>query len=118
MRTILAFVALVSMQAAAQTTPVPSNPKVRTITGFVRLDRATYQKQIADALVALRKAKAEFESRGYEVQTVRLTTQPVAQLVAGLPEEQALAFLKQLDDLSVKEKFPAERWTGNAARHG
>ena len=46
-------------------------------TGFVRLDRATYQKQIADALVALRRVKAEFESSGYEVETVRLTTYPL-----------------------------------------
>ena len=61
--------------------------------------------QIADALVVLRKVKAEFESRGYEVQTLRLTTQPLAEFVAGMSDDQALAFLKQLDDLSVKENF-------------
>jgi uncharacterized protein (UPF0210 family) len=105
---ILAVVLVVSMQAAAQTSSdatASSNPKVRAITGFVRLERATYQKQIADALVVLRKAKSEFESSGYEVETVRLTTQPLAELVAGMSEEQALAFLAQLDELSVKEKF-------------
>ena len=77
---ILAVVLVVSVQAAAQTRSAPtasSNPKVRAITGFVRLDRATYQKQIADALVALRRVKAEFESSGYEVETVRLTTYPL-----------------------------------------
>jgi uncharacterized protein len=92
----------------AQTSSSPqtsANPKVRAITGFVRLDRADYEKQIADALVVLQKAKAEFESSGYEVETVRLTTQPLAELVAGLSEEQALGFLKQLNDLSVKENF-------------
>jgi uncharacterized protein len=82
-----------------------ANPKVRAITGFVRLDRADYEKQIANALLVLQKAKAEFESSGYEVETVRLTTQPLAELVSGLSEEQALGFLKQLDDLSVKENF-------------
>jgi len=107
-RMILAVVLVVSVQAAAQTSSAPtasSNPKVRAITGFVRLDRATYHKQIADALVVLRRVKAEFESSGYEVETVRLTTQPLAELVAGLSEEQALAFLAQLDELSVKENF-------------
>ena len=107
-RIFLAIVLVVSVQAAAQTSSAPtasSNPKVRAITGFVRLDRATYQKQIADALVVLRRVKAEFESSGYEVETVRLTTQPLAELVAGLSEEQALAFLGQLDELSIKEKF-------------
>jgi uncharacterized protein (UPF0210 family) len=107
-RIILAVVLVVSLQAAAQSSSAPtasSNPKVRAITGFVRLDRATYQKQIGDALVVLRSVKAEFESSGYAVETVRLTTQPVAELVAGMPEEQALAFLAQLDELSVKENF-------------
>lgn len=107
-RIILAVVLVVSVQAAAQTSSAPtaaSNPKVRAITGFVRLDRATYQKQIGDALVVLRRVKAEFESSGYGVETVRVTTQPVAELVAGMSEEQALAFLGQLDELSVKENF-------------
>src|SRR5258708_36018269 len=107
-RIILAVVMVVAVQAAAQISSAPtasSNPKVRAITGFVRLDRATYQKQIDDALVVLRRVKTEFEISGYEVETVRLTTQPLAELVAGLSEAQALAFLAQLDDLSVKENF-------------
>ena len=107
-RIILAIVLAISAQAAGQTSSAPtawSNPKVRAITGFVRLDRATYQRQIADALVVLRRVKAEFESSGYEVETVRLTTQPLAELLAGMSEEQALAFLARLDELSVKEKF-------------
>ena len=107
-RIILAVVLVVSMQAAARSNSAAtasSNPKVRAITGFVRLDRATYQKQIVDALVVLRKVESEFESSGYKVETVRLTTQPLAELVAGMSEEQALAFLAQLDELSVKEKF-------------
>jgi uncharacterized protein len=82
-----------------------SNPKVRAITGFVRLDRGDYQKQIADTLVVLRKVQAEFESSGYSIESLRITTQPLAELVKGLGEEQALGFLKQLDDLSAKEKF-------------
>jgi uncharacterized protein (UPF0210 family) len=107
-RMILAVVLVVSLQAAAQpgsASTASFNPKVRAITGFVRLDRVTHLKQIADALIVLRKVKAEFESSGYEVETVRLTTQPLSELVAGMSEEQALAFLAQLDELSVKENF-------------
>ena len=101
------LVVVVSMQLAAQigSTPASPNPKVRAITGFVRLDASAYQKQIADALVVLRKVKAEFESSGYEVETVRLTTQPLAELVADMSEDQASTFLRQLDELSVKENF-------------
>jgi len=80
-----------------------SLPKVRAITAFVRLDRETYRAQIADALVVLRKAKARFESAGYEVETIRVTTQPLAELVSGLPEDQALAFLAQFDRLSTRK---------------
>ena len=107
-RVVLAVVLVISLQAVAQSSSAPaasSNPKVRAITGFVRLDRPTYRKQVTDALVVLRRAKAEFESSGYEVETLRLTTQPLAELVSGLSEEKALAFLAQLDDLSVKENF-------------
>ena len=89
-RILLAVILVVSTRLAAQTSSAPtasSNPKVRAITGFVRLDRATYQKQVADALVVLRRAKAEFESSGYEVETVRLTTQPLAELTAGMSED-------------------------------
>ena len=51
------------------------------------------------------RVKAGFESSGYEVESVRLTTQPLAELVSGLSEEQSLAFLAELDELSVKENF-------------
>jgi len=45
-----------------------SKPKVRAITGFVRLDQLRYREQIAAALTVLRKAKGEFEAAGYEVE--------------------------------------------------
>jgi hypothetical protein len=107
-RIAFAVFLIVSIQMTAQRSPTPAaspNPKVRAITGFVRLDRPTYQKQIAEALLVLRRLKSEFESLGYDVESLRLTTQPLAELVGGMPEDQALAFLKQLDELSVKENF-------------
>jgi len=83
-RIILAVVLAVSLQAVAQVSSVPtasSNPKVRAITGFVRLDRATYQNKLPSP-----RRVAESQSRirisGYEVETVRVTTQPLADLVA------------------------------------
>jgi hypothetical protein len=107
-RAALAVLLLVSIQVAAQApsgNAAWSKPKVRAITGFVRLDRSTYQQQIADALVVLRRVESEFKAAGYEVQSLRLTTQPLAELVAGMPENEALAFLGQFDQLSVKENF-------------
>ena len=75
-----AFLALSSgsLLLAQQKTaaPSPTRPKIRTITAFLNLDRTQYQQQIADALQMLRRAKTIFESRGYEVQTIRIATQP------------------------------------------
>lgn len=85
--------------------PASSNPKVRAITAFVRLDRDHYQQQIADTLAVLEKAKAEFKTAGYEVASIRITTQPLGQLVAGMSEDQALAFLHAFDSLSAKDNF-------------
>jgi uncharacterized protein (UPF0210 family) len=109
LRFVLSILLIVSIQGSAQPTSnqaTSSNPKVRAITGFVRLDRA-YQKQLADTLTVLRSVKGKFESSGYEVESLRVTTQPIAELVAGMSEDQALGFLKELDQLSVKENFIA-----------
>jgi uncharacterized protein (UPF0210 family) len=102
----LAAILLASLHVSAQTSPsAASNPKVRAITAFVRLDQNNYQTEITDALAVLNNAKAEFTASGYEVETIRITTQPLAELVAGMPEGKALEFLRDLDKLSVKDNF-------------
>jgi uncharacterized protein len=98
--TVAAVAAVPTVQAQNYT-----KPKVRTITAFVRLQQATYAQQIAETLTVLRAAKEEFARQGYEVETIRIVTQPLAELVNGMSEAQALAFLKVFDDLSVKENF-------------
>ena len=80
-------------------------PKVRAITAFVRLDPATLDRQIADALTVLRNARADFARRGYQTETIRIVTQPLGELVGGQADEDALRLLKTLDDLSAKEGF-------------
>jgi len=85
----------------------PQKPKIRAVTAFVRLDRAQYKSQIAEALKFLRQAKAAYEKSGYEVQTIRISTQPFPEYTKGLTVEQALAFFKDYDALAVKEGFDA-----------
>jgi uncharacterized protein len=86
---------------------VPRKPKVRAITAFVKIDRSTYVKQIQDTLGMLRTAKSEFEKGGYEVQTIRITTQPFPQYTRGITKAEALEFFKGLDALAKKESFLA-----------
>jgi len=104
-RVVVLLMAFLLAPAFAQNLSTSSNPKVRAITGFVRLDPAVYQRQVSDALGVMRKVKAEFEASGYAVETVRLTTQPLAELVAGMSEDQALSFLSALDGLAAQENF-------------
>jgi uncharacterized protein len=104
-RIALAVLLLRSICGLSQGIPQTPKPKVRAITAFVLIDRTNLQKQIEDAVMVLHRAESEFKSSGYEVETIRITTQPLSQLVSGLSEEQALAFLENLDDLSAKEGF-------------
>ena len=99
----LAVLLLAGVQLTAQAPA--AKPKVRAITGFVRLDQGRYEQQVADALAVLGKVKSEFERQGYEIESLRLTTQPLAELVAGMSEDKALEFLGRFDALSAKENF-------------
>src|SRR5947209_12952904 len=71
----------------------------------------------------LRRAKTTFESRGYQVQTIRIATQPFPEYTKGLTKEQTIAFFKDYDALAVKEKFaasigPAMLNAGDSAAQG
>jgi uncharacterized protein (UPF0210 family) len=83
----------------------PPLPKLRTVTAFVRLDRANYQAQVAEALKMLRAARGAFTKAGYEVETIRITTQPFPEFTKGLTAEQALEFFHAFDKLAQKEEF-------------
>ena len=103
----VAAAAFLSLPLTAQTNGVnrPVNPKVRAITAFVRLDRNTWEKQVGEALAVLRKVQSGFAASGYDVETLRIVTQPLGELVAGLSEDESMAYLAHLDALSVKENF-------------
>ena len=94
-------------RAQRRAAPDPTKPKVRAITAFINLDRAQYQQQVADTLKMLKYARTLFESRGYEVETLRISTQPFPEYTKGLSEQQALTFFKDYDALAQKEKFAA-----------
>jgi uncharacterized protein len=102
---LLLFSLLALTSAAAAQADAYTLPKVRAITAFVRLDRTTSDTQIDSALGVLRETRAELQKQGYEVQTIRIVTQPLPELVAGLSEAQALEYLQGLDELAAREGF-------------
>jgi len=87
--------------------PATEKPKVRAITAFVRLERARYQAQVRDALGFLRAAKAAYQRAGYEVETIRISTQPFPEYIRGLDDQETMAFFRAYDKLAEKEGFDA-----------
>jgi hypothetical protein len=89
----------------APASAAPEKPKVRAITAFIRLDTNQYKQQVADALTMLRKAKARYELAGYEVQTIRITTQPFPEYTQGMSKQDILAFFHDFDILAKRENI-------------
>src|SRR5260370_7980724 len=96
---LLVFIAVT---AHAQTY---TKPNVRAITAFVRLDPATLERQITEALTVLRAAEGDFARRGYKTETIRILPQPLGELLADLSDANPLRLLMAIDDLSAKEAF-------------
>ena len=116
--TLWVTLSVLCLAAVGHAQSVAPKPRVRTITAFVRIDRANYEKQVTDALAVLKQAKAAFEKEGYEVQTVRVTTQPFPEYVRGLSHDDALAFLRRYDEfiaqLAQREKLSIDANIGPA----
>jgi uncharacterized protein (UPF0210 family) len=99
------FLAAPCCFAQSPTAGASQPPKVRTVTAFVRLDRATWQAQVSEALKMLQAAKDALTKAGYEVETVRITTQPFPEYTKGLTADQSLEFFRALDKLAQQQNF-------------
>ena len=99
------FLGFVLLAAAVVSAQAAEKPKVRAITAFIRLDPSQYKKQIADTLTMLRNAKSRFELAGYEVQTIRITTQPFPEYTHGMSKQEILAFFHDFDSLAKQENI-------------
>lgn len=95
------LIAFCALPLPAQT----AKPKVRALTAFVRLDSTHFESQVSDALAMLRDAKRAYEQRGYEVQTIRITTQPSSEIIQGLNETESAQFFRALNALATRESF-------------
>src|SRR5487761_13040 len=107
---LFVFAAMLALGVSGSSRAAPSagdRPKGRTATAFIALDPAHYQAQIAETLASLKKIKAAYEKAGFEVQTLRITTQPFPEYTRNLSNEQALAFFQKYDALAAKDGFDA-----------
>lgn len=97
---VIAIVLSLCCAAAAQ-----QKPKVRAVTAFVKMDPAKMPAIVADALRLLRQVKADLQKAGYEVETLRIATQPFPSYIRDLSRDQALAFFREFDQMGAKEDF-------------
>src|SRR5580658_1445211 len=100
MRQILALLALASLAVAAD-----SRPKVRAVTAFINIDAQHYQAQYEETMRFLDSAREAYRTAGFEVETVRIVTQPFPRYIAGMKPEEALSFFHKLDELATRLKF-------------
>ncbi|HLK49561.1 MAG TPA: DUF711 family protein [Bryobacteraceae bacterium] len=96
-KALVLALALASLGAAAATPP-----KVRAITAFIRIDAKNYQAQVGEAAKFLNAARDEYRASGFEVETIRIAAQPVADSIKGMARADAIAFLRQYGDLVQK----------------
>jgi uncharacterized protein len=95
MRQALALLVLAASAFAADT-----RPKVRAITAFIQLDPANYETEIRHTMTFLDGARETFRAAGFEVEGVRIATQPFAEYTRGLSREKALALLAGIENLA------------------
>ena len=101
------FVFVTVLLAPALVAHAAEKPKVRAVTAFVRIERANYRQQVQEALTTVRRAKSAFEQAGYEVQSIRIATQPFGDYTRGLSPFEALAFFREYEKLAKAEGFDA-----------
>ena len=101
-RWLIILVVLSALFVQAQTT---SRPKVRAITAFVDITPTGYRAELKKARDVLAEIQKEYETAGYEVQSVRITTQPFPTYVKSMPRAAALKLLQQLDALSIEGNY-------------
>src|ERR1035438_5222449 len=84
-----------------------SRPKVRAITAFIRIDAAHYDAQVGEAVKFLTAAREEYKAAGFEVETIRVVTQPLAEYTKGMKNADALALLRKYGELAAARGFSA-----------
>ena len=90
----LGFASLV-LPAGAIAAGATTRPKIRAITGFVDIDAKNYASQLQETLAFLNRAREAYQSAGWTVEGVRITTQPFPQYTRGLSHDQALTLLSE-----------------------
>src|SRR5262245_26711328 len=80
-------------------------PRIRAITGFITIDAKSYASQIQETVTFLNQVREAVKGAGYDVGGIRISTQPFPEFTRGLSRADALALLKNLNDLASQLRF-------------
>lgn len=83
----------------------PHSFRVRTITAGVSLSLQNWQQQLKQTAEFLREARSDFQNQGYEVQTLRIATQPAPEYLQELSKSESLRVLSELDDFCQQQNL-------------
>ena len=81
----------------------PNPFRVRTITAGVPLALDGWDRQLQQAAAFLDAARTDFEARGYEVQTLRIATQPLPEYLSDWFSSAGLQVLSELDEFCQQQ---------------
>jgi len=97
--------AILALALSAAALCAGPRPKVRAITAFIDVDAQNYPHQIEDTVKFLNSARDAYRAAGWEVETIRIATQPFPQYTKGLSRDAALKVLHGIDSLGGKLQF-------------
>lgn len=82
-----------------------SRPKVRAITAFINIDSSNYASVVEDTVKFLNTAREAYRGAGFEVETIRVVTQPFPKYTSGMKRPDALALVRKYSELGAKLGF-------------
>lgn len=85
--------------ASAQAGAEPNALRVRTVTAGVELSASLELDRVEKALAFLARAKESFAAAGYQVQTIRVATNPVIAGMDASSRDRSLRRLEEIDEL-------------------
>jgi len=101
----LCFLSLILLTSANKKASKPDF-RIRTITAGITLQSLADTATIKTAINFLNQARKKYQAKGYEVQTIRISTQHLHQLVNGKPNQETIRLLKQIDKIAGKNGLP------------
>jgi uncharacterized protein len=80
-----------------------NNFRIRTITAGISMSDLSDTVSINEAIAFLKKARAEYVRKGYEVQTIRIVTQNIHEYLGDRSYKESSPYLKAIDRIAVRE---------------